>query len=103
VLGANLPVGGGGYLRLLPVRVVGRALRAWGRRNGPGMLYLHPWELDPDQPSLPMSRLNRMRHRVGLRRTEGKLAWLLEHFRFREVRPSLGRLEAASLPAFRYG
>jgi len=94
--GANWPVGGGGYLRLLPVRVVGMALRSAARAGRAGMLYLHPWELDPDQPDLPMSRLSRWRHRVGLRRTEAKLRWLLGRFRFSGVRERLEALTAAA-------
>jgi hypothetical protein len=50
------------------------------------MIYLHPWELDPDQPVLPMSALSRFRHRVNLSRTEDKLIRLLRAFRFSDVR-----------------
>lgn len=102
VLGANLPTGGGGYLRLFPVRIVGRALRAAERRGMPGMVYLHPWEMDPDQPSLPMGRLSRWRHRVGLRRTAGKLGWLLERFRFTCVRDRLDALREQADETFSY-
>jgi len=82
VLGMNWPVGGGGYLRLLPVRLVAAALAGAERCGQPGMIYLHPWELDPGQPILPMGPLSRWRHRVNLARTEGKLAWLLGRHRF---------------------
>jgi polysaccharide deacetylase family protein (PEP-CTERM system associated) len=102
--GANWPVGGGGYLRLLPIRVVGAALRRAARRRHAGMLYLHPWELDPDQPVLPMGRLARWRHRVGLGRTQAKLRWLLERFRFSAVRERLDALEASAGDArYTYG
>jgi polysaccharide deacetylase family protein (PEP-CTERM system associated) len=101
--GSNFPVGGGGYLRLLPVRVVGRALRAAGRAGRSGMIYLHPWELDPGQPVLPMSRLSRWRHRVGLARTEKKLRWLLERFEFTSVKALLSELTASATERFRYG
>ena len=57
LLGSNLPVGGGGYLWLLPVGVVGRGLRAAARRGCSGMLYVHPWELDAEQPVGPGDRL----------------------------------------------
>ncbi|MBM4016887.1 MAG: DUF3473 domain-containing protein [Planctomycetes bacterium] len=110
--GANWPVGGGGYLRLLPVRFVAAALRAsarggWPglprRRPGePGMLYLHPWELDPDQPVLPVGRLSRWRHRVGLRGTADKLARLLAEFRFSCVK-GCGILEVPPTETFSYG
>jgi polysaccharide deacetylase family protein (PEP-CTERM system associated) len=101
--GANWPVGGGGYLRLLPRRLPARALRRAERRGAPGMLYLHPWELDPDQPVLPMSRLSRFRHRVGLRKAEAKLRWLLERFRFTGVAAQLDDLQARPLDTYAYG
>jgi len=93
--GANWPVGGGGYLRLLPVRAVAWALSAASRRGRTAMIYLHPWELDPDQPVLPMGRLARWRHRVGLRRTESKLRRLLARYAFTSVGHRLEALAAA--------
>ena len=101
--GANWPVGGGGYLRLLPRRLPARALRHADRRDAPGMLYLHPWELDPDQPVVPMSRFSRFRHRVGLRRAEGKLRWLLGRFRFTSVARQLDALRTGAVETYAYG
>jgi len=82
LLRRNLPVGGGGYLRILPVRLVIAALNSAEKNGQCGMIYLHPWEFDDAQPVLPMSRLSQWRHRVNLKRTEGKLRKLLEHFKF---------------------
>lgn len=89
ILGANMPIGGGGYLRLLPVGWVAGALAKADSAGVPGMIYLHPWELDPRQPVLPMNRLSRFRHRVHLARTESKLRRLLRRFAFTDVRSSL--------------
>jgi polysaccharide deacetylase family protein (PEP-CTERM system associated) len=102
LLGINWPFGGGGYLRLLPARAVGAALRSAARRGYPGMIYLHPWEMDPDQPLLPMSRLSHWRHRLGLKRTERKLRWLLGRFSFGAVREELGPLAQAASETFVY-
>jgi hypothetical protein len=66
------------------------------------MIYLHPWELDPDQPVLPMGRLNRFRHRVGLARTHEKLRRLLRSFRFAAAEDFLPRLEPTLLPTVSY-
>jgi hypothetical protein len=99
----NWPVGGGGYLRLLPIGVLGRSLKAAARRGERGMIYLHPWELDPGQPVLEMGRLACWRHRVGLARTEAKLDWLLARFRFAGVRDCPGILTDPAMPAYRYG
>jgi len=101
--GVNWPMAGGGYLRLFPRRLTARALRQAERRASPGMLYLHPWELDPAQPALPLARLARFRHRVGLARTENKLRWLLAHFRFTSVRDRLDDLRQQAHDAYRYG
>ena len=101
--GANWPVGGGGYLRILPASVVAMGLKSARRRGWPGMLYLHPWELDGDQPVLPMSWRNRFRHRVGLRRTEAVLAMLLARFRFSAVRDCLAMLQSSVSLSHRYG
>jgi polysaccharide deacetylase family protein (PEP-CTERM system associated) len=99
---ANWPVGGGGYLRLLPIRVVASALRSSAKRGEPGMLYLHPWELDAGQPRLSMTCLSRFRHRVGLRRTAGKLEYLLARFRFACVRDRLNLLRTAAVISYAY-
>lgn len=103
LLGQNFPVGGGGYLRLLPVQVLGRVLSSLERRRRPGMIYLHPWELDPDQPVLDMGRLGTWRHRVGLGRTDAKLRWLLGRFRFCSVADQLEVLQASAGEVFAYG
>ena len=75
VAGQNVPFGGGGYFRLLPASWLVRAYHAasdgrpWGN-----MFYLHPWEIDPDQPRVPGSGfLANLRHRLGLRSAAAKL------------------------------
>jgi polysaccharide deacetylase family protein (PEP-CTERM system associated) len=102
VLTINLPVGGGGYFRLLPARIVRGGVAFCEKQNRPAMLYLHPWELDPDQPELPLSRLSRFRHRVNLAKTEGKLRLMLSQFHFSDVQSHLLTLPASGLPEFSY-
>ena len=58
-------------------------------RKVPGTFYIHPWELDPDQPRLPVSWLTRVRHYGGLRRTAERIERLLSEFRFTAVRDTL--------------
>jgi polysaccharide deacetylase family protein (PEP-CTERM system associated) len=86
---ARLPLGGGGYLRLLPTAAISTSLRMNQRLARPTCLYLHPWELDPDQPRLPASRMATWRHRVNLHKTADKLATLLDRFRFGTARSVL--------------
>jgi polysaccharide deacetylase family protein (PEP-CTERM system associated) len=84
VLGRNLPTAGGGYFRLLPYRLTRRALRrACKELGGPCIFYIHPWEIDPDQPRQSQaSPLSRFRHYVNLSRTESRLRRLLQDFRW---------------------
>lgn len=90
LLGVNLPIGGGGYFRLLPVGWIRLAIRTVNRReNQPIMFYFHPWELDADQPRPPMPWTHRFRHYVGIERMEAKLSELLEEFRFGTARDIL--------------
>ena len=81
-LGRNLPVGGGGYFRLLPGALLRSALASLERRGRPIATYLHPWEFDVQQPRVPAPALKRFRHYVGLSRTLPRLERLLERFRF---------------------
>ena len=64
--GRNLSVGGGAYLRLLPYQYIHRGLAAWERdMKTPAMLYLHPWEIDPYQPYIPLSFQSKIRQTWG--------------------------------------
>ena len=85
--GLKLPVGGGGYFRLLPLPLTLRWLARVNRDvRAPFVFYVHPWEIDPDQPRLPVrSPLARFRHYVNLASTERKLDVLLRHFRFGRI------------------
>jgi polysaccharide deacetylase family protein (PEP-CTERM system associated) len=86
VAGLQVPVSGGGYFRLYPLAWTIRWLRQIETTGRPFLFYLHPWEIDPDQPRLSAgSSLSRWRHRVNLHRTEEKLRSLLKAFRFGRV------------------
>ncbi len=78
----NIPAGGGGYLRLFPIRLITFAVARANRAGRPAMIYIHPWELDPDQPRLPCSRFTRFRHYVNLGRTGAKLDRLFSRHPF---------------------
>jgi len=81
-LGRRLALGGGGYLRLLPVSWISRGLRNREKEGQPSCLYLHPWELDPDQPRVGAKGLSAFRHYVNLDKTERKLDTLLANHSF---------------------
>ena len=91
LLGVNLPIGGGGYFRLLPWALIRYGIQhVNAHERQPIMFYFHPWELDPDQPRSPMPWHHRFRHYVGLQREEAKLSRLLGDFQFSTVRNVLG-------------
>src|SRR5438067_10623825 len=79
MLGLNLPVGGGGYFRLLPLLFMQSALEQVRRACQPSvaMLYFHPWEFDPGQARLPLGRLSAWRTYVGIARSRPRLLNLL--------------------------
>lgn len=86
----NIPVAGGGYFRLFPTAMTTFCLgRINAAESAPFMFYIHPWEVDPDQPRLPGKALSRWRHYQNLARTESKLDSLLGRFSFATLRDVL--------------
>jgi len=81
-LGRRWPAAGGGYLRLLPFGLVDGALTIAEREGQPGIVYLHPWELDPGQPRHRLGGLRTLRHYHGLERVESRLLRLIARHRF---------------------
>jgi polysaccharide deacetylase family protein (PEP-CTERM system associated) len=98
----RLPAAGGGYLRQFPFAVLQEAFRQHDRRGVPAMFYIHPWELDVDQPRLPCSLATRVRHYGGLHRTRPRIERLLREFRFTSAEERFG-LAAAAPAAGRAG
>jgi polysaccharide deacetylase family protein (PEP-CTERM system associated) len=92
-LGYPLPVGGGGYLRLYPYPCTRHGLQAINAEGRPFVVYLHPWELDPEQPRLAPGRLRAFRHYVNLHRTERRLRALVRDFRFGTISDVLNGLQ----------
>jgi polysaccharide deacetylase family protein (PEP-CTERM system associated) len=80
-LGVNCPVAGGAYFRLFPYGMTAWALRQINQiERQPAMAYLHPWEIDPDQPRIPAPWKSRFRHYQNLESTEAKCRRLLKDF-----------------------
>ncbi len=89
--GRNWPIAGGGYFRLFPYALTRWGLQRINRRDRqPFIFYLHPWEVDPDQPRMHGAGWkSRTRHYLNLHRTEGRLRRLLEDFSFAPLRTLL--------------
>jgi polysaccharide deacetylase family protein (PEP-CTERM system associated) len=76
-LGKILPVGGGFFLRALPLAYFRWGLRRVRHKGNTPVLYMHPWEFDPNPPDLPIHGKERWIHYRGLRGMAGKTRSLL--------------------------
>ena len=102
-LGANFPMGGGGYFRILPYGWTRRGIERLNQREQqPAVFYLHPWEIDPDQPRIGANGLSRLRHYRNLETTESRLRRLLRDFRFGTVSDVLQTAATAPTAAQKY-
>ena len=86
---AILPAGGGAYFRHLPYQLVERALIQAEQRSQPATFYIHPWELDTDEPRIAVPLKTRMRHYGGVARTSPRLRRMLSRFPFQSIATSL--------------
>ena len=92
-LGHHLPVGGGGYFRIYPYSFSRMALRSINNKQSqPFIFYLHPWEVDPDQPRIPAKLLSRFRHYNNLKKCKPRLTRLLNDFEFSTAKNVLSNL-----------
>jgi polysaccharide deacetylase family protein (PEP-CTERM system associated) len=90
VLGRNIPVAGGAYFRIFPYAFTRWGFRRINRRGRAAVFYLHPWEIDPDHPRIPLPRRIARTHYYNLQATEGRLRRLLADFRFAPMKEVLG-------------
>lgn len=90
LLGHNLPVAGGAYFRLFPYTLTRCALRSVNGSGHPAVFYIHPWEVDPDQPRLDLPRRISLPHYRNLAQTRGRLERLLAEFTFAPMGQVLG-------------
>jgi polysaccharide deacetylase family protein (PEP-CTERM system associated) len=94
--GWRIPIAGGGYFRLFPYGFTRWALDSINRSEElPFIFYLHPWEIDPDQPRIQAKWFSRFRHYNNLDRCRGRLNQLLDDFEFA---PVSAVLEGMGLP-----
>lgn len=97
IAGVNWPVGGGGYLRLLPMNYSRWAIRRIHKQDQqPVVLYFHPWEIDPEQPRLKGRWKSKLRHYAGLSRMESRLEALLSSGRFEPMGCLVERLRSSA-------
>ena len=100
----KLPVGGGGYFRLIPYFVTKWALQKLNAQNEAFVFYLHPWEIDPNQPRIANASLfSKFRHYQNLTKCQARLERLLNDFSFRplcHILADIGLLQVDSAGAW---
>jgi len=96
----NYPIAGGGYFRLFPYAATKWGISRVNTRDGePVVLYIHPWEVDPDQPRLEASRTTRLRHHVGMNTTMDKLRLVTTDFSFGPISDVLDARAQRAVPS----
>lgn len=88
VLGANLPISGGFYLRTLPYSLMKLGLLSYNHKGYPAIIYIHPWELDVDKPKIPIRLPRKWRfiyeHNTG-NKFKNKFELLMKDFKFTSI------------------
>jgi len=86
----NIPVAGGGYFRLYPYFLTRHFLNAVNNKQDEQFVfYLHPWEVDPQQPRIEASWFSRFRHYNNLDKCELRLNKLMSDFKFSTMKSVL--------------
>ena len=82
IMGKNMPISGGGYFRLYPYFLTRWAIKRFANQEENAYIfYMHPWEIDPEQPRIEgISLKSRFRHYLNLSRTEKRLSKMLSDF-----------------------
>ena len=76
-----LPWGGGAYFRIIPFSIFKRGVESILKKENAYLFYMHPWEIDPDQPRVGKASSScKFRHYINLNRTFLKLTRFIEYF-----------------------
>ena len=85
IFNRNIPFSGGMYFRVLPYSIIRYGIKQLNKDNNPAIVYLHPREIDPEQPRMKLSFTESLIHYTGLKACENKLVRLLEEFKFTSI------------------
>ena len=95
----NVPIAGGGYFRVLPYAFTRWGIARLNAAGQPAIFYIHPWEIDPDQPRLALSRTSAFRHYSNLDQTLQRMERLVREFAFNTVAATLDARAPIAVPA----
>lgn len=87
--GKHIPCSGGGYFRLYPYSFTKYLLKSVNKENRSIIFYIHPWEIDTEQPRVKLPLLKRFRHYNNIKKTEKRLNKLLTDFDFTTIKDML--------------
>ena len=100
-----IPWGGGAYFRLVPRSIFYSGVRRILERSGAYSFYIHPWEIDPDQPKIRRAPfISRFKHYTNLKETERKLRSMIQELadcRFSCCRDYIGKRPGLTAPGVR--
>lgn len=83
LMGRNVPIAGGGYLRHSPYWYSSRMIRRLNREGLPAMVYVRPWEFDVGQPKVDGIGLrDHFRQYASIGSFKRKFERLLDDFAF---------------------
>lgn len=85
MFGRVIPAAGGGYFRHFPYPLIRRAFREHSAAGIPGVFYIHPWEIDEEQPRIQAPFLTTVRHYRNIPKSLARLERLLSEFSFTSV------------------
>lgn len=89
LIGLRIPVGGGFYLRFLPISLIKRAIRKLNKHGFPAVLFFHNWELDSETPRMKIGLYRSFVTYHNLERMEKRLGSVLTDFKFTSFRDYL--------------
>ena len=98
-VGKHIIFAGGGYFRLLPYGLIGRWSKETSSNNGYLLGYIHPRDLDAEQPmlkGLPMSR--KLKSYIGLSGAEKKLRQWVKDFQFTDIATANQSIDWGKVP-----
>ena len=86
ICGKRVSFFGGGYLRISPIFLIKWGISKLQKERRPAVIYIHPREVDPEHPRLPLKPHRRFKSYVNLKSTVPKLNWLCENYKFELMR-----------------
>ena len=86
IFGKRMSFFGVGYLRIAPKSLIKWGISKLHNAERPLIVYIHPREIDPDHPRLPLHWKRRFKCYVNLKSTMGKLEWLCKSYKFVTMR-----------------